>query len=130
MRRNHLCPRGLLRLFVVGATIAWGQTPPSLENDVRNILSQQPASAWPPPPPSIVSDPRTPTANQFRAGTVIGGWQTTRIFNRGGMIENGGFELPAVSSYQYSPTAASASWTFENNAGVGNQGRLVWAGCS
>ena len=122
MRRNHLRSKGLLGMFVMGAAIAWAQTPPTLENDVRNILSQQPTSAWPPPPPSIVSDPRTPTANQFRAGTVIGGWQTTRIFNRGGMVENGGFELPAVSAFQYAPTATSASWTFENGAGVATKG--------
>ncbi|MFM8337389.1 MAG: hypothetical protein ACKODK_17665, partial [Opitutaceae bacterium] len=122
MRRNIMPLRGLLGLILAGVGSVFSQTPPTLENDVRNILSQQPNTAWPPPPPSIVVDPRTPTANQFRAGTVIGGWQTTRIFNRGGMLENGGFELPAVGTFQYSPTASSAAWTFENNAGVATKG--------
>ncbi|NBP25431.1 MAG: hypothetical protein EBU81_12970, partial [Proteobacteria bacterium] len=38
------------------------------------------------------------------------------------MLDNGGFELPAVSAFQYSPTASSAVWTFENQAGVATKG--------
>ena len=76
MCRNLMPHRGLLGLILAGVASVCAQTPPTLENDVRNILSQQPSSAWPPPPPSIVVDPRTPTANQFRAGTVIGDGNT------------------------------------------------------
>src|SRR4051812_12593326 len=80
-------------LLLAGSALA--QTPPSLENDVRNVLSKQPNTAWPPPPPSINLDPRVPTANQFKSGTVLGGWQTTRIYSRGVDIANPGFEAPA-----------------------------------
>lgn len=71
------------------------QTPPSLENDVRNIFSAQPASAWPPPPPSILLDARTPSPRQFKAGTILGGWQTARTYRRGVTITNPSFETPS-----------------------------------
>ena len=80
------------------ATAAVAQTPPSLENDVRNLFSQQPNTAWPPAPPSITIDPRTVTPNQFKGGTVLGGWQTTRIASQGAMVANASFELPAQSA--------------------------------
>ncbi|MFZ4764535.1 MAG: hypothetical protein ACOYMN_06230, partial [Roseimicrobium sp.] len=62
---------------------------PQLENDYRNIFSQQPASQWPPPAPGIDVDHRVPTPNQWRSGTVIGGWHTTRILGTNGQLSAG-----------------------------------------
>ncbi len=109
-------------LLLAGSGLA--QTLPSLENDVRNILSSQPKTAWPPPPPSILVDPRTPTANQFKSGTVIGGWQTTRIYRRGVSIKNSDFEIPLFGegAFSYTPAAASASWTFGPGSGIARGG--------
>jgi hypothetical protein len=109
-------------LLLAGSALA--QTPPSLENDVRNILSRQPNTQWPPPPPSILVDPRTPTANQFKSGTVFGGWQTTRIYSRGVDIANPGFENPVfgVNSWAYTPSVASSRWTFEGGSGISRNG--------
>ncbi len=109
-------------LLFAGSGLA--QTLPSLENDFRNILSQQPANAWPPPPPSILVDPRIPTANQFKSGTVLGGWQTARIYRRGISIPNSDFELPALGEGAFSdvPPAATASWTFGGSSGVARGG--------
>ena len=126
MRHTHVFPLGALVFLVAAMVVGRAQTPPSLENDFRNILSQQPSSAWPPPPPSIDIDPRTPSPRQFRAGTVIGGWQTTRVFSRDGMIYNADFELPAVDSFKYTPDTTSATWRFEGGSGVARQG--AWFG--
>ena len=97
------------------------QTPPSLENDVRNILSAQPASAWPPPPPSNLVDARTPSPRQFKAGTILGGWQTARTYRRGVTITNPSFETPVLTAgswTNYSP--ADTGWVM-TNAGVTTQ---------
>ena len=101
----------------------FGQTPPYLENDVRNVLSQQANTAWPPPPPSLTVDARTVTPNQFKSGTVVGGWQTTRIYTRGVAIANAGFELPIVSadSWTTAPSVADSSWKFTGSAGIARQ---------
>ncbi len=107
-------------LLFAGSALA--QTPPSLENDVRNILSKQPNTQWPPPPPSILVDPRTPTGNQFKSGTVIGGWQTTRIVARGVNIANSDFETPAFTAGGWSYTPASTGWTFDPQAGIARAG--------
>jgi hypothetical protein len=111
---------GLACSCLVGAALA--QTPPSLENDVRNVFSQQPKSAWPPPPPSLTSDERTVTPNQFKAGTVLGGWQTTRITSKGVMIANAGFEVPAQSAGGYSASPAGSSWAYAGSAGIARNG--------
>jgi hypothetical protein len=58
----------------------------TLEDDTRNIFSLQPSTAYPPPPPSLDEDPRTPTANQWKSGTTIGGWLTTRITDGAGTV--------------------------------------------
>ncbi len=58
----------------------------TLEDDTRNIFSLQPSTAYPPPPPSLDEDPRTPTANQWKSGTTIGGWLTTRIKDGAGTM--------------------------------------------
>lgn len=94
------------------------QTPPSLENDVRNIFSAQPASAWPPPAPSINLDARTPSPRQFRGGTILGGWQTARTYRRGVTITNPSFETPVLTAgswTNYSP--ADTGWVM-TTAGV------------
>ena len=111
---------GLACSCLVGAALA--QTPPSLENDVRNVFSQQPKSAWPPPPPSLTSDERTVTPNQFKGGTVLGGWQTTRITSKGVMIANAGFEVPAQSAGGYSGSPAGSSWAYTGSAGLARNG--------
>ena len=115
-------------LLALGALLFAGalpaQTPPSLENDVRNVFSREPRTQWPPPAPSILVDPRTPTPNQFRSGTVLGGWQTTRIFFRGLRLTNWDFEAPALSAggFNYRPPAATSSWNFEGQAGLAANG--------
>ena len=101
---------------------ALAQLQPSLENDVRNIFSQQPKTAWPPPPPSLTVDPRTVTPNQFNAGTAFGGWQTTRIASKAVAIGNAGFELPALSAGNYQYVPAENVWTFSGQAGVARNG--------
>ena len=103
-------------------TAALAQTPPSLENDVRNVFSQQPSTAWPPPPPSITIDSRTVTPNQFKAGTVLGGWQTTRIASQGAMVTNASFELPAQSAGGFTYAPSGSGWTFTGGAGLASNG--------
>jgi hypothetical protein len=95
MKPNLLRPwlRSLGTLLLTGA--AFAQTPPTLENDIRNVFSQEPKTSWPPPPPSILVDPRTPTPNQFRSGTILGGWQTTRIHSTGETVFTAG--LPSAN---------------------------------
>ena len=100
------------------------QTPPSLENDVRNIFSAQPASAWPPPAPSINLDARTPSPRQFRGGTILGGWQTARTYRRGVTITNPSFETPVLTAgswTNYSP--ADTGWVM---ATAGVTTRSTW----
>ncbi|MEN9632667.1 MAG: hypothetical protein RL077_1071 [Verrucomicrobiota bacterium] len=117
------------RFHIVGVLVlAWlgsaavAQTPPSLENDVRNIFSQQPNTAWPPPPPSLTIDSRLVTPNQFKGGTVLGGWQTTRIASQGAMITNAGFELPQQSESGFSYSPSGSSWNFQGGAGIARNG--------
>lgn len=116
---------GLLMAWLGSAAVA--QTPPSLENDVRNIFSQQPNTAWPPPPPSLTIDSRTVSPNQFKGGTILGGWQTTRIASKGVMIANAGFEIPqqSVGVGEYRPSGAS--WTFVSGAGIARNGGTWFA---
>ena len=112
----------LLGLFSVAGLRA--QTPPSLENDVRNILSYQPASAWPPPPPAIAIDPRTPSPRQFKAGTILGGWQSARTYRRGVTIANPSFETPALSPGHYTGySPADTGWVMAQ-AGLSYQS--IW----
>ena len=111
---------GLLLAWLGSAAVA--QTPPSLENDVRNIFSQQPNTAWPPPPPALIIDSRTVSPNQFKGGTILGGWQTTRIVSKGVMIANAGFELPEQSSGGYTGSPSGSSWTYLNSAGIARNG--------
>lgn len=63
-----------------------GQTLPTLVDDTRNILSLQAPSAFPPPAPGLDEDSRIPTGSQWESGTVIGGWQTTRIKDGTGTV--------------------------------------------
>ena len=65
---------------------AYSQTLLTLEDDTRNIFSLQPSTAYPPPPPSLDQDPRTPTANQWKSATTVGGWLTTRIKDGTGTV--------------------------------------------
>ncbi len=103
---------GLLALGLVGlAGALLAQTPPSLENDVRNIFSRQPATDWPPPPPSILVDPRTPSPNQFRSGTVLGGWHTTRIYSTGTFVITSGL---ASTNYSVDRVTSPAGETVAN----------------
>ncbi len=81
-------PRAIVWL-VAGWSAASGlhaQSLPQLENDYRNIFSYQPANQWPPPAPSLDVDPRVPSANQWRSGSSIGGWQTHRIPQTGPVL--------------------------------------------
>lgn len=105
--------RNLLPRLLAWLAAAWvagsglhAQSLPQLENDVRNIFSLQPASAWPPPAPGLDEDPRVPTPNQWRSGTVFGGWQTTRILGLGGGVLAG-----AVSSAPGETTLVHPSYT-------------------
>ena len=107
----------VLGLLAAGSLCA--QTPPSLENDVRNIFSYQAATAWPPPAPSITVDSRTPSPRQFRGTTILGGWQTARTYRVGINLINPGFEVPAV---------AAGTWTNYSPAGSGWE--MVTAGVS
>ena len=104
------------------ASAAVAQTPPSLENDVRNIFSQQPNTAWPPPPPSLTFDPRTVSPNQFKGATILGGWQTTRITSKGAMIANAGFEQPEQSAGGYTGSPTGSAWTYTGSAGLARNG--------
>jgi hypothetical protein len=70
-----------------------GQTLITLEDDTRNIFSQQSATDWPPPAPSLDVDPRTPTDWQWESGTAFGGWLTTRIKNGSGDVVAGSPDL-------------------------------------
>ena len=101
-------------LLFAGSALA--QTPPSLENDVRNIFTPQAKTMWPPPPPSLLVDPRTPSPNQFKSGTVVGGWQTTRIYSVGATLITDGLPL-ANYSISSGATAANelASAAFDGN---------------
>ena len=97
------------------------QTPPSLENDVRNIFSAQPVSAWPPPPPSLLLDARTPSPRQFKAGTILGGWQTARTYRRGVTINNPSFETPVLTAGSWTNfSPADTGWVM-TYAGVTTQ---------
>jgi len=111
---------GLWLAWLASAAVA--QTPPSLENDVRNIFSQQPNTAWPPPPPSITLDSRTVSPNQFKGGTILGGWQTTRITSKGVMIANAGFEQPEQSAGGYTGSPSGSAWTYTGSAGITRNG--------
>ena len=111
---------GLLLAWL--GSVAVAQTPPSLENDVRNIFSQQPNTAWPPPPPSLTLDPRTVSPNQFKGGTILGGWQTTRITGKGAMIANAGFEQPEQSASGFTPSPKDSAWTYTGFAGIARNG--------
>lgn len=117
----RFCVRAGLFLAGLGSA-AVAQTPPSLENDVRNVFSQQPKTAWPPPPPSIIDDPRTVSPNQFKGGTVLGGWQTTRIASQGAMVTHASFELPAQSAGGFTYAPAGSGWTFTGAAGLASNG--------
>ena len=91
------------------------QTPPSLENDIRNIFSAQPATAWPPPSPALST---ARTGNQFKSGTPLGGWQTARVTRRGVDLLNPGFEQPALADGSSAAAPAGSSWTMDSNAGL------------
>ena len=103
----------VLSLLAEGRLCA--QTPPSLENDIRNIFSAQAATAWPPPSPAL-STPRT--GNQFKSGTPLGGWQTARVTRRGVDLLNPGFEQPALADGSSAAAPAGSSWTMDSNAGL------------
>ena len=104
------------------ASAAVAQTSPSLENDVRNVFSQQPNTAWPPPPPSVLLDARQVSPNQFKGGTILGGWQTTRITSKGAMIANAGFEQPEQSAGGYTGSPTGSAWTYTGSAGLAHNG--------
>ena len=123
----NLLSRTVLGWVLLGLCTVAGlraQTPPSLELDVRNILSYQPASAWPPPPPSIQVDSRTPSPRQFKAGTILGGWQSARTYRRGVTITNPSFETPALSPGHYTGySPADTGWVM---ASAGLSYQSIW----
>ncbi|MFZ4765806.1 MAG: hypothetical protein ACOYMN_12715, partial [Roseimicrobium sp.] len=87
---KHHFPRSLAWLVAGWCAVSQLQAQtPQLENDLRNLFSQQPASQWPPPAPGFDVDPRVPTPDQWRNGTVYGGWDTTRILDGNGVLQAG-----------------------------------------
>ena len=106
----------VLSLLAEGRLCA--QTPPSLENDIRNIFSAQAATAWPPPSPALST---ARTGNQFKSGTPLGGWQTARVTRRGVDLLNPGFEMPTVAAGSSAAAPTGSSWTMDSNAGLTTQ---------
>jgi hypothetical protein len=57
----------------------------------------------------------------------VGGWQTTRIYQKGVAIANASFELPVVS-IGGAANPAESSWTWSGSAGIarGHEARWGW----
>ena len=97
-------PRAVVVWLAAGWCMVSGlhaQSLPQLENDSRNIFSLQPSTDWPPPAPGLDVDPRVPSANQWRSGSVYGGWQTHRIPQTGPVLAGPTTDVPGDTSLIY-----------------------------